>query len=146
MIGSWPSLVNVYRSRRFHASRRDDYKRRLSGAICRRWRTVPCDKTGDGIHIPSQIARSLPFDLSRLAARGVSIRSRKQRSASIRQLAIRVGFGSQASSYRSAKRAMEYASIWFALRKLRASSASAFRILRAEPMSACGRSKVRAES
>ena len=46
-------------------------------AIRRRWRTVPRYRTSDGIRIPRQIGRSLPSDLSRLAARDAAIRSRK---------------------------------------------------------------------
>jgi hypothetical protein len=34
-------------------------------AICRRLRTVPCGKTGDGIHSAWQIERSSPRDLYR---------------------------------------------------------------------------------
>jgi hypothetical protein len=51
-----------------------------------------------GSRISSQIARSLPLDLSRQVARGVSVHARKQRNASVRQLAIRGRFGSQVSS------------------------------------------------
>ena len=46
-------------------------------AIRRRWRTVPRYRASDGIRIPRQIARSLPSDLSRLAARDAAIRARK---------------------------------------------------------------------
>jgi hypothetical protein len=41
----------------------------FAGAICRKWRTFLCYRTSDGIHIPLQIAQSLPSDLSRSAAK-----------------------------------------------------------------------------
>jgi hypothetical protein len=67
-------------------------------AICRRWRTGLCDRISNEIRIFWQIPPSLLLDLSRLAARSVSIHPRKWRSASIRQFAIRVQFGSRALS------------------------------------------------
>jgi hypothetical protein len=67
-------------------------------AICQRWRTILCDRISNGIRIFSQILRSLLVDLSRLVARSVSIHPRKQRSASMDQLAIHVQFGSRALS------------------------------------------------
>ena len=71
----------------------------LVTAICRRWRTFPSGRTGDGIHIGSRIERSLLRAQARLAARRVSTHPRKSRNASIRQLAIRVRFGWLAFSY-----------------------------------------------
>jgi hypothetical protein len=38
-------------------------------AICRRWRTIPCGKNADEIHIPSQTERSVLLALSGLTAR-----------------------------------------------------------------------------
>ena len=70
----------------------------MVAAICQRLRTIPSCITSAGSRISSQIARSLPLDLSRQVARGVSVRARKQRNASVRQLAIRGRFGSQVSS------------------------------------------------
>jgi hypothetical protein len=49
----------------------------LTAATCRRLRTVPFYRTSDGSRIHSRIARSLPLDLSRLAAKGVAIHPRK---------------------------------------------------------------------
>ncbi len=72
----------------------------MVAAICRRLRTVPSYITSAGSRISSQIARSLPLDLSRQVARGVSVHARKQRNAFVRQLAIRGRFGSQVSSRR----------------------------------------------
>src|SRR5882724_10565679 len=54
----------------------------LAGAICRKWRTSPCYRTSDGIHIALQIARSLPPDLSHSVAKGVPSPSRKSRCGS----------------------------------------------------------------
>jgi hypothetical protein len=67
-------------------------------AICRRWRTIPCGKNADEIHIPSQTERSVLLALSGLTARGVSILPRKRRSACNRQFAIGVRFDSRAFS------------------------------------------------
>jgi hypothetical protein len=67
-----------------------------SAAICQRSHTFLGDRTSDGIRIASQTAQSLSLALSRLAARRVSIHPRKQRTASIHQLANRVRFGSRA--------------------------------------------------
>ena len=57
-------------------------------AICQRWRTFPCGKIACGIRISSRTERSLLPDLANVAARGASIHPRKQRSVSIRQVAI----------------------------------------------------------
>src|SRR4029077_15344561 len=70
----------------------------LVAAICRRLRTLPSYIASAGSRISSQIARSLPLDLSRQVARGVSVHARKQRNASVRQPAIRGRFGSQVPS------------------------------------------------
>ena len=74
------SLLNP---RRWHKGGRSKFGRTtitnvvFAVAIRRRWRTVPRYRASDGIRIPSQIGRSLPSDLSRLAARDAAIRARK---------------------------------------------------------------------
>ena len=72
------------------------------GAHLQRWRTAPCGKTGDGIHIRSQTGRSLLRALSGLAARGVSVHPHKQHSAPICRGSVGVRFDLRAFSYRSA--------------------------------------------
>ena len=67
-------------------------------AICRRWRTIPFDRTSDGIRIASQIERSFLLDVSRLSARCVASPRRESCSASIGHASV-VRFPSLAFPY-----------------------------------------------
>ena len=68
-------------------------------SICRRLRTFPADRTGDGIRIPLQIERSLLLDQARLAAKCESAHAHKPRTGSLCQLAIGVRSTSRGLSY-----------------------------------------------
>jgi hypothetical protein len=73
-------------------------------AVYRRLRTIPfCNASGEN-RVPSQIARSLPLYLPRLAARCVAIRPRKLRNAPAPYLTTRIRFDPLAFSYYRKKR------------------------------------------
>ena len=66
--------------------------------LCRRSRTFPSGRTGDGTHVPLQIWRSLLRAQARLEARPVSTRAHKPHNGSIYHFAIRVRSMPRASS------------------------------------------------
>src|SRR5262249_12933808 len=83
----------------FSSARTNGYDSLLSGSLrgsFQRWRTLPLDRTLNGIHTLLQNPRFLILDTASLTATNVATHPHRQRSAAIAHVAIHAQYDSRA--------------------------------------------------